>query len=817
MNGVRLKNLVVENFRSLRGKVVIPLDAQVVLIHGTNGMGKTSVLSALELGLTGKIAHLANEGPRYQSYLTTLDSGGGAISLTTTAPHTEGAAIAGALTFSDDTFLPKPLLDADNARFFAERCYLPQATLGRLLELYDDQKTGTTSPLTLFVKELLGLDPLDALIDGLEHAFNVTRVRKLVPDFRRLEAYKTSLDEERRRKDQAIVEATKAARERLDQLNETLSTLVREGTAPIVTEATNLSQFKTELAATGNADQQLTHLNRTRSELRGLQERWRSLPSQESSRDQADRERADLAAADALANWRSTRGNILEDAINAVRALFSDLPSLEDGYEKARSEAQRRAQAEADRCGRLLAAHVTASAQVEILNATVQRASTRIDELNRDLSGAAKDAKTLANALAGVVPHIDGETCPVCSRNYAELDAGPLSAHVAAKIASLTSEAGRLQSLAAARAEESSRLASAQRDLLAAANGQLSAEDHVELTVRQAKMTNLALRLSELKDAAAEGNMLIANAATARQALVAARRRDELSISLLPEIETMVQAVLQQSSSNFESIDLVLAEALRALEDRLAEAERVASVKIKASSELDTRIRGLAEIATLRSDRDATLARIQALDTAFKEIDATRGNAKKIAEAADKVRSGIVTKVFNTSLNKVWRDLFVRLAPSEQFVPAFRLPIGSGGKVEAVLETLHRSGKASGSPGAMLSQGNLNTAALTLFLALHLSVPVRMPWLILDDPVQSMDDVHIAQFAALLRSLSKGMNRQVVIAVHERALFDYLSLELSPAFPGDSLITVEITRNFDGETVAKPRAFTFEDDRAIAA
>lgn len=63
MTGVRLKSLVIENFRSLRGKVVVPLDAQVVLIHGTNGMGKTSVLSALELGLTGKIAHLAADGP----------------------------------------------------------------------------------------------------------------------------------------------------------------------------------------------------------------------------------------------------------------------------------------------------------------------------------------------------------------------------------------------------------------------------------------------------------------------------------------------------------------------------------------------------------------------------------------------------------------------------------------------------------------------------------------------------------------------------------------------------------------------------------
>jgi ABC-type molybdenum transport system ATPase subunit/photorepair protein PhrA len=34
---------------------------------------------------------------------------------------------------------------------------------------------------------------------------------------------------------------------------------------------------------------------------------------------------------------------------------------------------------------------------------------------------------------------------------------------------------------------------------------------------------------------------------------------------------------------------------------------------------------------------------------------------------------------------------------------------------------------------------------------------------ILDDPVQSMDDVHIAHFAALLRTLSKEHGRQVMI------------------------------------------------------
>jgi exonuclease SbcC len=191
-----LKTLVIENFRSLRGKVVVPLDAQVVLIHATNGMGKTSVVSALELGLTGKIAHLAADGDSYRSYLTTLGAEAGSVELTATGSYKEGAQIDGSLGFSNAVFNPKPLLDGDDAKFFAERCYLPQATLGRLLEIYDDQKTSTTSPLTQFVKELLGLDPLDALVDGMYPAYNITRIRNLVSEYRRLESLRTSLRNE---------------------------------------------------------------------------------------------------------------------------------------------------------------------------------------------------------------------------------------------------------------------------------------------------------------------------------------------------------------------------------------------------------------------------------------------------------------------------------------------------------------------------------------------------------------------------------------------------------------------------------------------
>lgn len=817
MTGPRLKSLVVQNFRSLRGKVVVPLDAQVVLVHGTNGMGKTSILSALELGLTGKIAHLAVDGNAYKKYLTTLDTDGGSIAVTTTAPYSDEGKTEGSLAFSDATFSPLPLFDQRDARFFAERCYLPQATLGRLLEIYDDQKTTSTSPLTLFVKELLGLDPLDALVDGLDPAFNVARVRRIAPDYRRLEALKTSLQEQTIKTNRAIADATTAAEERRSRLNQMLAGIAGEGTAIIVSEATDLAELRTNLRAEHDNDRQLTELSTRRSELRGLLERWRALPSADASRDQADKERTDQAATRAFAAWRSGPGAALDNAVNSVRATFADVPVLDDGPEKSRAEALRRAAAEEVWCATLLKTHTDAAELVKSLNAVVQRASSRIEELNKDLKGAAEDAKSLANALAGVVPHIAGEVCPVCDRDFAEQDAGSLSAHVAAKIASLTSEAGRLQAMATERAEESTRLAAAQRDLMSAGQGQLTAEDLAEHTVRKAQMADLARQLRDLESTAAEGTLLMADAAGARDALVLARRRDELTISMLPEIETAVQSVLGRPASSFAGIDEALGKAIDLTETRVVEAERIAAVRIEALSELAARIRELEQIRELRAAHERGAERMASVDTALRKVESCRNQAKKVSGTADSVRSEIVRQVFSTSLNKVWRDLFVRLAPSEQFVPAFKLPIGPGGKVEAELETLHRSGKASGSPGAMLSQGNLNTAALTLFLALHLSVPVRMPWLVLDDPVQSMDDVHVAQFAALLRTLSKGMDRQIVIAVHERALFDYLTLELSPAFPGDSLIAVEITRNFEDEAVATPRAFYFEEDRAIAA
>jgi exonuclease SbcC len=180
-----------------------------------------------------------------------------------------------------------------------------------------------------------------------------------------------------------------------------------------------------------------------------------------------------------------------------------------------------------------------------------------------------------------------------------------------------------------------------------------------------------------------------------------------------------------------------------------------------------------------------------------------------------RARTLIVHRVFTESLNEVWKSVFTRLAPDEEFIPSFGIPSATRKTFDIKVQTTDRDGQAAGPPQMMLSAGNLNTAALSLFLALHLAVAPIVPCLVFDDPVQAMDEVHVAQFAGLIRLLAKQNSRQVVIAVHERELFDYLTLELSPAYEGDELITIELGERALDEDEGITR-HTWAPDPAIA-
>jgi exonuclease SbcC len=424
----------------------------------------------------------------------------------------------------------------------------------------------------------------------------------------------------------------------------------------------------------------------------------------------------------------------------------------------------------------------------------------------------ASDVSDLARVMAEVAAHVEGDTCPICGRDFSEVSDVPLSEHLATRLDLLSQNSRAFQQLVTQRAALRTDVAGYRRRREAVSGQRLPQPERVATKARAADLAELERELREIRPALEAGEKASRAATVARRALAELRARDSAVDEARVRVGELAKLVGEHPLRSSEALESGLQRLVARVngdEERWVELQRLRRDALDAHKQLQVlnRKRSAAKDLMSRSERDADQVR-RALSVVGTRVREARG----LADAAREVRSAVIGRVFNETLNKIWRDLFVRLAPGEAFVPAFMVPDVTKGRVVAQFETVHRDGKKGGAPGAMLSAGNLNTAALTLFLALHLAVEARLPCVLLDDPVQSMDEVHIAQFAALLRTFVRGHQRQVVIAVHERPLFEYLKLELSPAFSGERLVTVELKRKEDGDTDAEPNFYDWEPD-----
>lgn len=805
MSPAQLKSVTLTNFRSIKGSITVPLEAPIVLVHGHNGAGKTSLLSGIELALTGSVSSLQRVDPDYASHLVHKDAAAAKVQI-----HTSGL-VGNEADFTVDAkgIAGAALLNPDLSRFYSERCFLAQSSLGRLLELYQDSPKRTDSALTRFVKDLLRLDHLDAIIDGLHDAGDVRRLRSGVPDYAETRDAIPQLEKEveRLRSELAALDARIGALSQLN--NERLSQLAIVDPARSSAQATT-AEFE---------EQELVRLTNVKREIEVAIRQWQQISHTDTSRERVAAEPRSEAAHAALLDWQQKQGPELTQLLERLAPIFPDLPTpSSNGPQYAHTAAVEAVKEELARCTAVLATDAQAANRESDLDGELARARARVQALEQQIGDYATEAGVLAQALSGVLPHIHSDDCPVCGRDYSEKSDTPLHAHVSTKIAELTTAAGQLQALNQDRATTLAAAASVERQLSEVRGQRLKPQSRDALRTRQALLQEADLGLQRLSDNVLEGERLLAASSAASRELSELAAADQSGTVLRESLSRFAMELALEPVTSTADVGETLA--------RFAtEASRLTSA-YSMNQTLRREMTGNAlEANRLEASRQpilseigATQSRIEALNAAKAQADAIIHDARELAKRAGEARTAIVRKVFNGSLNRVWRDLFVRLAPEEPFVPAFAVPETNGGPVEAILETWYRSGGKGGNPRAMLSAGNLNTAALTLFLALHLSVAPDLPWLVIDDPVQSMDEVHIAQFAALLRTLSKSKTqRQIIVAVHEKPLFDYLALELSPAFQNDRLITIELSRSADGQTLMNYQPHVWQPDQAVAA
>ncbi len=264
MSDLILKSLDIKNFRSIRGQVYAPLDAKVVIVHGENGAGKTSLLSAIELALTGRVQSLERADPGYEKQLLHRSATEGSILLKAFAGTSEQRFEAVLNAVGAQSIAA---LDEHRATFFRERAFLPQSLLGQLLQIYQDAGDDAASPLAQFVGNLLGLDQLDALEAGLKPLADVRNVRKNVDGWLAAENEKSRVDlllSDQRKTRDALNEQVRSALSELAMLCTALelSVGVREETLDEVAAALSESSDSEAFARLTDQQRRLASIRR---------------------------------------------------------------------------------------------------------------------------------------------------------------------------------------------------------------------------------------------------------------------------------------------------------------------------------------------------------------------------------------------------------------------------------------------------------------------------------------------------------------------------------------------------------------------------
>ena len=591
-------------------------------------------------------------------------------------------------------------------------------------------------------------------------------------------------------------------RDSRERLNEAISAL---GYSPFNSSDVDMGQKAAQLLAESRANQERSAAAALLKQISTLGGRIAGLSSRPSTMRLEEARTAVANASVAYQHWRDEYGPAI-DAWNADAAKLR-IPSSDDAMTAIAHALQN--------VDRRIARQSELVTEMQQLENQLTEHQSALRTLQDQLADAQEQAGSLAEGLAALREHASDDVCPVCDRDFGEVSSIHLIAHIDRKIVELSNQGAQLRQF---REQRDAAAAALQRDgqTLEQIRGQLLTEDQLgAFHSQRITLTGLQERLQELQpmiDNLLELQSTLHNAESTLDELESLAQDAHI---VRAELENLARELNIPGSHPDEPLPDTWQRLAKVIDERVAQAETLAAAYTTAADRLKKVLDCAKRVEDLK-DAVAKAAEREALwDSRVKEAKRRQAVAREVRRAASEARAEIVHRVFTKSLNDVWRSVFTRLAPREYFVPTFGIPTSSKTALELTLETVHTSGGTGGSPQMMLSAGNLNTAALSLFIALHLAVEPLVPCLVFDDPVQSMDEVHVTQFAGLLRVLSKQHKRQIIIAVHERELFEYLTLELSPAFRGDELITIELDASLDdvGDGV---RRITWTPDSAIA-
>jgi DNA repair exonuclease SbcCD ATPase subunit len=158
----------------------------------------------------------------------------------------------------------------------------------------------------------------------------------------------------------------------------------------------------------------------------------------------------------------------------------------------------------------------------------------------------------------------------------------------------------------------------------------------------------------------------------------------------------------------------------------------------------------------------------------------TYNHAQRIRRALERLSGEIVDERL-AGLNPILRELYFRLRPHIDWE---EISYQIRGDVRHFL-SLRVGGELNLNPKFMFSSGQRRAVGLAFLLALHLSRPwCRLNALVLDDPIQHIDDYRALHLVEVLSAIRRT-GRQIVCAVEDPALAELLCRRLRSQQYGD--------------------------------
>ena len=687
---MRLLSIELSGFRGFAQKREFDLDADAVVVMGTNGHGKTSLFDGILFALTGKVPRLGSD---VASLVSMYSDTGQARATLRFKDHNDGRAFA--VTRTSDgaetriTFeTPDGLYQGPSAEGMLMDLIWPEAAVA------SDPNVALAYVLTQSV--YLQQDIVRHFIDAATPQECFVAVGELLGAGRVTE-FQSSLERSKKA-------WTTATNQRQQELRSTLERLAMlDGRiADLTSRTSDISKQPISIEDWNKWWEDLAEI--------GLKSARVDLTSREaptainSAIKQLDAQRL------ITERQSQTLNSLLADIRGLAKQSQLDVNPLRDKVAKLQSE-------------------------IEELKRNTEEEQSRLADRRRHQAELKEKSEQL-KALAALALQNLGDHCPICAQTY---DRGSTRARLE-RLATTGLEDVGIDSTSSTLNKMLSALSSKENELSSAELSLRTANQ--ALTAQQIAEQGITKRLSEF-EIAADGNR-------------------ELAIEQAVEVgKTLIEYL-----SNLQKIGEFFALGL-------AQSSTVAGVE-----ELQR------EASALRNDvevrQKSIAARTRTGDLAQNVIEALREAVSRVVEERLK------------SINPLIQNIWTRIDPH----PAFRVVrlLSEVFKGKGQLSTVISdpiNDKTSASPGTVLSSSQVNALGVSVFLALNLGSPrPPLPIAILDDPLQSLDDINLLGLVDLLRRTKDS--RQLLVSTHDSRFGDLLARKLRPADGSGRTLVIEL-------------------------